>query len=119
MRRPLNQPCRDSIAMLSAVRCSLILPQLWVCLFCGLAWRELSHVWRSHLSFVWAWDDVVWGFLGAGVANIMAYSWFSHCRKYLEALELEKRFIKTQKVQDTETPSAQRFLHMPIPACLS
>lgn len=36
--------------------------------------------------------------LCSGVANIMAYSWFSHCKKYLEALELEKRFIKTQKV---------------------
>ncbi len=36
--------------------------------------------------------------VGAGVANIMAYSWFSHCKKYLEALELEKRFTKTQKV---------------------
>ncbi len=34
----------------------------------------------------------------AGVANIMAYSWFSHCEKYLKALEYEKRFMKKQKV---------------------
>jgi hypothetical protein len=29
----------------------------------------------------------------------MAYSWFSHCKKYLEALEYEKRYTKTQKVR--------------------
>ena len=34
----------------------------------------------------------------AGVGNIMAYSWFSHCEKYLKALEFEKRFMKKQKV---------------------
>ena len=28
----------------------------------------------------------------------MAYSWFSHCEKYLKALEFEKRFMKKQKV---------------------
>ena len=28
----------------------------------------------------------------------MAYSWFSHCEKYLKALEYEKRFLKKQKV---------------------
>ena len=33
-----------------------------------------------------------------GVANIMAYSWFSHSQKYLKALEYEKRFMKKQKV---------------------
>lgn len=36
----------------------------------------------------------------AGVANIMAYSWFSHCEKYLKSLEYEKRFMKKQKVRD-------------------
>jgi hypothetical protein len=35
--------------------------------------------------------------LRAGVANIMAYSWFSHCKKYLAALEAEKRFARTTK----------------------
>ena len=34
----------------------------------------------------------------AGIGNIMAYSWFSHCEKYLKALEFEKRFMKKQKV---------------------
>ena len=58
-------------------------------------------------------------FLISGVANIMAYSWFSHCKKYLEALELEKRFIKTQKVQNAGISSTQHFLHIHIPACLS
>lgn len=47
---------------------------------------------REPLS--WLSCDCCW----PGVANIMAYSWFSHCKKYLEALEYEKRFMKTQKV---------------------
>lgn len=38
----------------------------------------------------------------AGVANIMAYSWFSHCEKYLKSLEYEKRFMKKQKVVTLE-----------------
>ena len=33
----------------------------------------------------------------------MAYSWFSHCEKYLKALEFEKRFMKKQKVVLMET----------------
>ena len=37
--------------------------------------------------------------LRAGVANIMAYSWFSHCKKYLAALEAEKRFARTTKAR--------------------
>lgn len=44
--------------------------------------------------------QLTWAVVDAGVANIMAYSWFSHCKKYLEALEMEKRFIKTQKVHN-------------------
>lgn len=74
---------------------------------------------RGFRSCRWALDDVVWGICGAGVANIMAYSWFSHCKKYLEALELEKRFVKTQKVQDTELASTRHFLHIPFFARLS
>jgi hypothetical protein len=31
------------------------------------------------------------------VANIMAYSWPSHCKRYLESLESEKRFVKTTR----------------------
>ena len=29
----------------------------------------------------------------------MAYSWFSHCKKYLAALEEEKRFVRTTKAR--------------------
>ena len=57
----------------------------------------MSGFWRS--GTIWPSDEPDNSVVGAGVANIMAYSWFSHCKKYLEALELEKRFIKTQKVQ--------------------
>ncbi len=32
----------------------------------------------------------------------MAYSWFSHCEKYLKSLEYEKRFMKKQKVSDPQ-----------------
>jgi len=35
----------------------------------------------------------------AGVANIMAYSWLSHCKRYLELLEGEKRFLKKYKAR--------------------
>ena len=44
----------------------------------------------------------------AGVANIMAYSWFSHCEKYLKALEYEKRFMKQQKVTSMATCSSNK-----------
>eukprot|EP00884_Botryococcus_braunii_P004374 jgi/Botrbrau1/13938/Bobra.0193s0005.1 len=29
-----------------------------------------------------------------GVNNIMAYSWPSHCKRYLESIEMEKRFLR-------------------------
>ena len=45
----------------------------------------------------------------AGVGNIMAYSWFSHCEKYLKALEFEKRFMKKQKVVLMETLAWQKL----------
>ena len=34
-----------------------------------------------------------------GVKNIMAYSWPSHCKKVLESLESEKRFLQQHKVR--------------------
>ena len=34
----------------------------------------------------------------AGVANIMAYSWPSHCKRYLDAIEAEKRYLRSQQV---------------------
>lgn len=63
------------------------------------SWRPISDVWQEtqYLALV-VQKQLTWAVVGAGVANIMAYSWFSHCKKYLEALEMEKRFIKTQKV---------------------
>ncbi|KAI3435641.1 hypothetical protein D9Q98_001699 [Chlorella vulgaris] len=42
------------------------------------------------------WDDMS----GNGVKNIMAYSWPSHCKKYLEAIEAEKRVIKSHRKHD-------------------
>ena len=30
----------------------------------------------------------------AGIKNIMAYSWPSHCKRYLESMEVEKRFLR-------------------------
>ena len=35
----------------------------------------------------------------AGINNIMAYSWPSHCKKYLEVLEAEKQFLRRQQVR--------------------
>jgi sucrose-phosphate synthase len=44
------------------------------------------------------WDDMS----GSGVKNIMAYSWPSHCKKYLDSIEAEKRSIKgTRKHERT------------------
>ena len=40
----------------------------------------------------------------AGVENIFAYAWPEHCRKYLEALEYEKRFLRTHKVSHNAFP---------------
>ena len=40
------------------------------------------------------WDE----FSRNGVKNIMAYSWPSHCKKVLESLESEKRFLQQHKV---------------------
>ena len=40
------------------------------------------------------WDE----FSHNGVKNIMAYSWPSHCKKVLESLESEKRFLQQHKV---------------------
>lgn len=37
-------------------------------------------------------------YLGAGISNIMAYSWPSHCKKYLEVLQAEKHLLKKQQV---------------------
>ena len=41
----------------------------------------------------------------AGIKNIMAYSWPSHCKRYLESMEVEKRFlrlrVRTQLVSTT------------------
>ena len=34
----------------------------------------------------------------AGVANIMAYSWPSHCKRYLDSIEAEKRYLRSQQV---------------------
>lgn len=45
-------------------------------------------------------------FLRAGVANIMAYSWLSHCKRYLELLEGEKRFLRSYKVPPGNTARA-------------
>ena len=45
-------------------------------------------------------------FLRAGVANIMAYSWLSHCKRYLELLEGEKRFLRSYKVPPSGTARA-------------
>lgn len=42
------------------------------------------------------WDDMS----SSGVKNIMAYSWPSHCKKYLESIESEKRVIKSTKRHD-------------------
>ncbi|KAL4458202.1 hypothetical protein ABPG75_013067 [Micractinium tetrahymenae] len=42
------------------------------------------------------WDDMS----TSGVKNIMAYSWPSHCKKYLESIEVEKRTIKSTKKHD-------------------
>ena len=36
--------------------------------------------------------------VSAGVANIMAYSWPSHCKRYLDAIEAEKRYLRSQQV---------------------
>ncbi|PSC69593.1 Sucrose-phosphate synthase [Micractinium conductrix] len=35
-----------------------------------------------------------------GVKNIMAYSWPSHCKRYLEAIEVEKRAMRSAKKHD-------------------
>ncbi len=35
----------------------------------------------------------------SGVNNIMAYSWPSHCKRYLETIEYQKRYIKKHKVR--------------------
>ena len=35
----------------------------------------------------------------------MAYSWFSHCKKYLAALEEEKRFVRTTKARFLTPPT--------------
>ena len=32
------------------------------------------------------------------MANIMAYSWPSHCKRYLDAIEAEKRYLRSQQV---------------------
>ncbi|KAK9919093.1 hypothetical protein WJX75_009336 [Coccomyxa subellipsoidea] len=55
--------------------------------------RQIGDALLKILTNPEVWDEMSHN----GVANIMAYSWFSHCKKYLEALEMEKRFIKTQK----------------------
>lgn len=34
----------------------------------------------------------------SGVANIMAYSWPSHCKRYLDSLDSELRFLKSYRV---------------------
>ena len=44
--------------------------------------------------------------LRAGVANIMAYSWLSHCKRYLELLDGEKRFLRSYKVPPDGTARA-------------
>ena len=68
----------------------------------------LKQIWEAqHLSgaldhldaMCYAWSDVWWpkyqGF-PAGVKNIMAYSWPSHCKRYLDNMELEKRFLASK-----------------------
>ena len=41
-----------------------------------------------------------------GTNNIMAYSWPSHVKKYLDAIEAEKRFQRSTKVGQLGVPCA-------------
>lgn len=58
----------------------------------GLHARQLRHE-RGPAS-----SSLRTPFALAGVNNIMAYSWPSHCKKYLECLEAEKQFLRRQQV---------------------
>jgi hypothetical protein len=44
------------------------------------------------------------------VNNIMAYSWPSHCKRYLESIEMEKRFLRRHLVSFRSLAGA-RFLN--------
>ena len=59
---------------------------------CTTRMRTQSQERRGHTAAVGT----------AGIKNIMAYSWPSHCKRYLESMELEKRFlrlrVRTQRI---------------------
>ncbi|KAK9809313.1 hypothetical protein WJX73_004061 [Symbiochloris irregularis] len=61
------------------------------------------------------WDDMSHN----GVNNIMAYSWPSHCKKYLEVLESEKQFLRKQQ-KDAERRYSGSWDHRSaLPATIS
>lgn len=46
-------------------------------------------------------DPSVWDNMSsAGRDNIMAYSWPAHCKRYMETMEAEKRFMKNSRRKD-------------------
>ena len=70
---------------------------------CGLCCPSVARSRTAKKSSKADWYKDCMSYSTAGVGNIMAYSWFSHCEKYLKALEFEKRFMKKQKVVLMET----------------
>lgn len=56
----------------------------------------VAHALLSILTNPSIWDTMS----EAGRSNIMAYSWPAHCKRYMEAMEADKKFMKVSRRHD-------------------